>query len=692
MPDRFGTFYGIWPVLDGKPLNLQWGEIRSNQAETKAIVRNSFQELETGVDELNALRALLGQAYGDLAFSNKYRFYYDRDTLEFCLQKNEGTVAVPVWVDCWCVRFHDGQFQVTSAGGIQSSAGFYGPGLQSIEEVGEFGSAANFSVVNPTKIFFNTDDGFNVTTVPSGVNTGAPLIEFTQPFGRAQEFTKSGKEWVVEHNFGFSPVMVQVMNTDKQVVFPDTADVSDPNIAYFYFHDTVTGSVIIASGGVGATLVAPRDPFYIVVRTDEMPAADHLFQPNVDMVFDRRYFYVNVDLDADQGGAHKNVYISLTDLATQGGSGSGSSYLHTQGAASFEWIVDHNTNTTPVMSQIFDTLDQVITPDVADVSDPNTAYFYFNEEVAGKAFIVSAGATVSANNTITVEQSDGAASFSDITTASFEAENFYITQNAASPGIVQINFRGSSGGGGGVSDHGALTGLADNDHPQYARKADSQNTFSGIITAEGFYFGGVGTLSVESGNVHLHSSDGLAIHSESGQLNIVGSRIDFHTGSTHDGTPEFVIQNNSLSTRTGASATLAGFYLSPGPNGIGADLGVATIQIDIPTPSVDNYWLDSFAVSSYIIGDISLATSAGTCTVGFYILGSTETSPGGIGIVGNGDNERGNLGNFYVTKKLRNIPASSGNIMTTNDSLVMSVIETTSASHLRGRIRIHLSG
>lgn len=31
--------------------------------------------------------------------------------------------------------------------------------------------------------------------------------------------------------------------------------------------------------------------------------------------------------------------------------------------------------------------------------------------------------------------------------------------------------RGGAGGGGGVTDHGALTGLADNDHPQYLNEA-----------------------------------------------------------------------------------------------------------------------------------------------------------------------------------------------------------------------------
>lgn len=125
MAVREGTFYAPWPVLDGKPLNLQWGEIRSNQAELKALSRNSQQELEDGVDELNALRALLGQAYGDLAFRNKYRLMYDQPTREFCLQKNDGTVDVPLWTDVWCVRPSDGQFQVVSQGGIYSAAGFY---------------------------------------------------------------------------------------------------------------------------------------------------------------------------------------------------------------------------------------------------------------------------------------------------------------------------------------------------------------------------------------------------------------------------------------------------------------------------------------------------------------------------------------------------------------------------------------
>lgn len=52
------------------------------------------------------------------------------------------------------------------------------------------------------------------------------------------------------------------------------------------------------------------------------------------------------------------------------------------------------------------------------------------------------------------------------------------------------------GGGGGVTDHGALTGLGDDDHPQYAKKAG--DTFTGAI---------VGTTASFSGNVQVNTSD-----------------------------------------------------------------------------------------------------------------------------------------------------------------------------------------
>jgi len=300
--EREGSRFYIFPILDGKPLNLQWGFSRSNCAETKALVHNSVQELQDGVDEINSDRALKGLAFGDLDFRNKFRLWYNSDTTEITCQKNDGSVDTPIWTDVWQVRDHDGQFQVVSTGGVYSLAGFYSGGrdLQTIEAVAESGVTADVTISDPSKLFFNADSGFGVQPIASGANAGQPEVIFTQPYGRAQKFSKAGKEWAVEHEFGTTPVLVQVMDSDDRVVIPDRADVSNPNIAYFYFNSPFTGSVYIASGGVGGTGVGtdPRfndvtaEGFYVQSGGELSPAgvmvSDGTQQaPSVSFVSDR---------------------------------------------------------------------------------------------------------------------------------------------------------------------------------------------------------------------------------------------------------------------------------------------------------------------------------------------------------------------------------------------------------------------
>lgn len=252
---RVGEFYPVWPNIEGKNLSLQWGEIRENTSETKAIVRGSLQDLQDGVDDLNSLRALIGFLFGKQGAQNKYRFIYNKTTEEFCCQRNTGTEAVPVWEDVWCVRFSDGQFQVTSEGGIQSNAGFYGPLPHDLDRIGEIrdnGALGGTQFIRPNELYFNTRTGFYLTSVTSGPRAGKPIVNFSFPLGRAKTFAKNGRVWQIDHNFDTSPVMVQTMNDQDVVVIPDKVDVSNRNTAWFYFNEVTSGKALIATGGTGA--------------------------------------------------------------------------------------------------------------------------------------------------------------------------------------------------------------------------------------------------------------------------------------------------------------------------------------------------------------------------------------------------------------------------------------------------------
>lgn len=67
--------------------------------------------------------------------------------------------------------------------------------------------------------------------------------------------------------------------------------------------------------------------------------------------------------------------------------------------------------------------------------------------------------------------------------------------------VGAVNAAVSGGGGGGVTDHGALTGLSDDDHPQYPLAASAETisgdwTFTGIVKLTKEY--AAGTLPAAS--------------------------------------------------------------------------------------------------------------------------------------------------------------------------------------------------
>jgi len=161
---------------------------------------------------------------------------------------------------------------------------------------------------------------------------------------------------------------------------------------------------------------------------------------------------------------------------------------------------------------------------------------------------------------INVKQTDGK-SYKGINTINFEASSFYVEQNSTNTDEVSVNFRGTAGSGSGVSDHGALTGLADDDHPQYARKAASQVTFDGNITAEAFYLR-EGEISSSGSTMQIFPRASLFVDVNNGSIDFEASSGGaFTTGGAFDmestGSSLSFTANTAISVDAGTSLNIS---------------------------------------------------------------------------------------------------------------------------------------
>ena len=57
-------------------------------------------------------------------------------------------------------------------------------------------------------------------------------------------------------------------------------------------------------------------------------------------------------------------------------------------ASSVEWVMNHNLGKADLVWSTYDDATEAMIPSRADISDPNTAYFYWAEAVAGRAVVV----------------------------------------------------------------------------------------------------------------------------------------------------------------------------------------------------------------------------------------------------------------------------------------------------------------
>lgn len=248
--NKLATFYPIWPVLDGKAVKFQWGQVRKNTSHTKAVARNSIQDVEDSVDDLNAEKQLAGFQLGEQEFSNRFRFLYDKDAAvangngTLTVQRNTGTEAVPVWVEMLNIRDSDGLIEVTGESGIRSKPGFYGShlgNLDNVNEVGQFAGNSDGPYTNVATLRFDTDDGFYLHSDAQG----NPIVSLNERKDRMFKASASGAAWTINHNLRALPVLAQAYDDGFLQIIPDMIDVSNPDVTYFYFSSSVTGHAII---------------------------------------------------------------------------------------------------------------------------------------------------------------------------------------------------------------------------------------------------------------------------------------------------------------------------------------------------------------------------------------------------------------------------------------------------------------
>lgn len=392
MAIRDANFYAPWPVLN-KRLSFQWGNLRENHRETDPLLKNTFTD-DPGTNEFREY-AHAGQAQGSSSFRNRFRYIYLESDSKWRLQLNEGTVESPSWVDVLTADHPNKTVEVENDfianrieagdGGIHTDGGFYGiTHPEKLKRFAQFPTGKTFNSIE--KLFVDNDD-FYITPIKGGAHRGSPLLNLSHQFGRAQEFVQEtpSTTWEINHGFGVSPVFVQVMDNGKEVILPHRADVSDPDTAFFYFSQAIAGSVHVATGGVGAAELVPKDPFYLVVRAKD-DIDPHINRIHASLIFSDK-FYVNtvedknqtyIDLVGDEANARKKVF-SFTNANP--------------------WVCAHNLNTREVTWRMTDSTDAsgslssspegdlaLAGPTAGD--EDNSVSFFFAGAQSGKIVII----------------------------------------------------------------------------------------------------------------------------------------------------------------------------------------------------------------------------------------------------------------------------------------------------------------
>jgi hypothetical protein len=342
---------------------------------------------------------LSGWAIGERDFRNKFRIYYDKNYDRFSIQYNSGTEPVEIWNDYLSVRDVDGRVTVHGYGGLDATAGgFYTP------------LSRNLAV--------------------------------------SATFSTPSLEWQWTHNLNAKPILWNTFNMEDKSITPISVDVSNPNIAYFYFTQPYAGRAIAGAEHLRGSGIRITD-------------GSNNYLNSTILSFNSGHFYIThglegypaINLQPNTSGV--SSHSALTDLTAD----DHSQYLLTSAATSRALFA---TNWT-------------------DLTDGGETTLHSHAGGGGGFYGVY------------VRESDGHPPTFVNDTITFDSQYFYIVgAGAGNKPLVSLRPPPS-----GAAVHSGLTGLSADDHTQYIL-ADGTRQFTGelqgrlkvaasITTAHSFY-------------------------------------------------------------------------------------------------------------------------------------------------------------------------------------------------------------
>lgn len=284
-------FYATFPSY-GKKISFQWDELRKDLNVLNALAKAEYIEQDDTTDL--ARSRLSGLAFGQHSNSQEFRWFFDKADNLLKLQRNTGTEASPIWVTISSFNGSGGAIgKVQERGGTGTPDVFYFPHTLYVQRpdltvedngdgqpvlqynsqfrIDESGTGANADVQNATRLKVAIGTGLQVIQE----STGVARLEFTDVGALSSfYFQTPAREWVVNHNFSTSHLHWNVYDTKFRAVMSYDplrtprnnlleVDVSNQNVAYFYFFNPQSGYATLSGGGIAQVVATTRGSFYI---------------------------------------------------------------------------------------------------------------------------------------------------------------------------------------------------------------------------------------------------------------------------------------------------------------------------------------------------------------------------------------------------------------------------------------------